>query len=181
MDLWKKAPGDYDKKPEIIPFIPEKKLSDAAIIICPGGGYGGLADHEGSAYAEFFAGNGITSFVLNYRVAPYRFPLPLNDSRRAIRFVRAHADEYGIDTQKIAIMGSSAGGHLSALTSTYKGLLPNEDLDETDKQDSIPNAQILCYPVIISPDEGGISHVGSYENLLGGKDREKEHAVDPSL
>ncbi len=181
MDLWKNVPDTWEKSPVILPFIPAKKTSDAAIIICPGGGYGGLADYEGSDYAKFFAENGITAFALYYRVAPNRFPLPLNDSRRAIRFVRAHAEEYGIDPEKIAIMGSSAGGHLSALTSTFRGVLPNEDIDEIDKQSSMPNAQILCYPVIIAPDDEQISHAGSYFSLLGVKDKEKEAAVDPSL
>ncbi len=181
MDLWKNTPGLCEVIPTIVPFIPENKRSDAAVIICPGGGYGALCDHEGSEYAKKLAENGITAFVLYYRVCPHFFPLPLNDSRRAIRFVRANAEKYGIDGQKIAIMGSSAGGHLAALTSTFCGVLPNEDIDEIDKFDSLPNAQILCYPVIISPDSENISHAGSYGCLLGVEDSAKEKSVDPTL
>lgn len=181
MYLWEKAAGVSETVPTIVPYVPKNKKSDAAIIICPGGGYGALCDHEGAEYAKFFKKNGIVSFVLYYRVFPNVYPLPLNDSRRAVRFVRAHAEEYGINPEAIAIMGSSAGGHLAALTSTFCDKLPNENVDEIDKYSSEPNAQILCYPVIISPDSNNISHIGSYGCLLGSSDRKKEKSVDPSL
>lgn len=181
MNLWENTPGMAEVIPTVVPYIPAEKKSNMAVIICPGGGYGALCDHEGAAYAKFFAENGITAFVLYYRVFPHLYPLPLNDSRRAVRFVRAHAEGYGIDPDKIAIMGSSAGGHLAALTATFGGELPNENIDEIDKFTSTPNAQILCYPVIIAPDENNISHAGSYGCLLGCKDSKKEKSVDPSL
>ena len=65
------------------------------------------------------AENGISAFVVGYRVKPHTFPLPLLDARRGVRFVRFYAEKYGIDKNKVAIMGSSAGGHLAAFTSTY--------------------------------------------------------------
>ena len=168
IELWAQIPGVAEETPAILPFVPEVKQSDAAVVIFPGGGYAFRAsDHEGDQYALFLNQAGITAFVVDYRVAPHRFPAPLLDARRAVRWVRAHAAEYGLDVQKIAVMGSSAGGHLAALSCTYKGEEPIETPDAIDGQNGIPNAQILCYPVICSPTEDKIAHMGSYENLLG--------------
>lgn len=153
---------------------------DKAIIVFPGGAYFCHADHEGIGYAQFLAAHGYHAFVVKYRVNPHVFPAPLLDARRAVRFARAHAAEYGFDPQKIAVMGSSAGGHLAALVSTYTAPLDGENTDEIDTLDCRPNAQILCYPVICSP-KSGVAHVGSYENLLGFTDAEREAEVDPSL
>ena len=98
------------------------------------------ADYEGADYAKFLAENGICAFVVDYRVTPHRFPLPLLDARRAVRTVRYYAKEYGIDKNKIAVMGSSAGGHLAALTATYYDKMEFEDVDDIDKEDCVPNA-----------------------------------------
>ncbi len=146
-------------------YAPETKKSDAAVVIFPGGGYSHLANHEGKGYAEYLNSIGITAFVVYYRVAPNRFPLPLLDARRAVRFVRANCEKFGVDKNKICVMGSSAGGHLTALLSTYTANLVGEGIDEIDKECYIPNGQILCYPVIVSDKE--IAHLGSYNNLLG--------------
>ena len=181
MKLWENTPGMCETEPEITPYLPAKKRTDAAVIVFPGGGYRGLADHEGAGYAEFLAGQGITAFVVNYRVAPHKFPLELLDARRAVRWVRFHAAEYGIDKQRIAVMGSSAGGHLAALVSTYRDKIDFEDLDEVDNEDYLPNAQILCYPVICNPAEEGVAHVGSYHNLLESRENAAERKVDPCL
>lgn len=83
--LWDKTPGMCEEIPQLTAYIPENKRSDAAVVIMPGGGYAMRADHEGKGYAEFLADNGYTAFVCDYRVAPHRFPLPLLDSRRAVR------------------------------------------------------------------------------------------------
>lgn len=180
MKLWENTPGFCETQPEIVPYVPKEKRSDAAIVIFPGGAYRGLADHEGEGYAEFLANNGITAFVVNYRVAPHKFPLELLDARRAVRWVRAHAAEYGICKDKVAVMGSSAGGHLAALVSTYRGKIVFEGLDAVDAEDYLPNAQILCYPVICNP-ENAFAHVGSYHNLLESRETEDERKVDPSI
>ena len=148
INLWETPPGMCEEKPKLTVYLPESKTSMGAVIICPGGAYVGRATHEGKDYAEFLAEYGYTSFVLDYRVTPHKFPLPLLDARRAIRLVRFYADKYEIDKNKIAIMGSSAGGHLAAMTSTYYEPIEFENIDEIDKEDFIPNAQILCYPVI---------------------------------
>lgn len=181
MKLWDQTPGLCLTEPEIIPYIPEEKRSDAAVVIFPGGAYRGLADHEGRGYAEFLNENGITAFVVNYRVAPHRFPLELLDARRAVRWVRAHAEEYGVCKDKVAVMGSSAGGHLTALVSTYRGAIDHEGMDAVDREDYLPNAQILCYPVICHPADDGVAHVGSYHNLLESREQADQAKLDPSL
>ncbi|MCR5151392.1 MAG: alpha/beta hydrolase, partial [Clostridiales bacterium] len=158
-----------------------RKKTDFTVIILPGGGYACLAEHEGKGYAQFFAENGIDSFVLNYHISPFTFPEPLLDSRRAVRLVRANAKKYGINPNKIALMGSSAGGHLCALTSTYTLPVDGDIVDEIDREVSfLPDFQILCYPVILRP-ETGYAHNGSYLNLIGREDKEKERLLDPSL
>ena len=163
-----------------MPYVPKEKRSDAAIVIFPGGAYVGLADHEGAGYAEYLTGQGITAFVVKYRVAPHKFPLELLDARRAVRWVRFHAEEYGVDKERIAVMGSSAGGHLAALVSTYRDNIDFEGLDMVDAEDYLPNAQILCYPVICNP-ENDFAHRGSYHNLLESREPADQAKVDPNL
>ena len=104
-------------------YMPQKKTSDCAILIFPGGGYTHRAPHEGKAYAEFFVAQGIVAAVVEYRVYPHLFPAPLQDAQRAIQMLRYNASKYGIDKNKIAVMGSSAGGHLAAILATYKECL----------------------------------------------------------
>jgi len=174
------APGENVDIAPILQYFPaEEKKSDATVVILPGGGYIARAEHEGSGYAAYFNSIGMDAFVCHYRVAPNRFPLPLLDARRALRWVRYHAAEYGVDPSKIAIMGSSAGGHLAALTSTYFDPIDYEDEDEIDGTSAMPNATILCYPVCHMPDNTDIAHVGSYENLMG---EDRDYAkVSPDL
>lgn len=166
MNLWENVPGVCEEVPMLTPYIPENKTSDGAVVVLPGGGYSCRAEHEGKGYAEFLNSHGITAFVVDYRVAPHRFPLPLIDARRAVQTVRFMADEYKIDKNKIAIMGSSAGGHLASLTSTYFEKTEFDIDDEISKESFIPDFQILCYPVIKLHTEG-IGHIGSGINLLG--------------
>lgn len=157
----------------------ENKKTDAAVVIFPGGGYHFRAEHEGKGYAEYLAENGISSFVVDYRVFPDVFPLPLLDARRAVRFIRANAEKFGIDPHKIAVMGSSAGGHLAAMESTYTEKIDGEGIDETDSFDFIPDAQILCYPVIL-PIGNEFAHEGSYKNLLGEENLAFAPKLDPT-
>lgn len=162
----------------LVAYLPDTRKSDMAIIVFPGGGYSGLAKHEGEGYATVFCEWGITAFVLKYRVSPNTFPAPLQDARNAVRYVRSHAAEYGIDPQKIVVIGSSAGGHLAALLSTYTAALEGE----TDTFAAYrPNAQVLCYPVICSSQSGDICHAGSYQCLLGTTQPNDCVAFDPSL
>jgi len=163
--LWENdVPGYIEKKetPLLHYYPTENKKGDGTVVICPGGGYAIRAQHEGKGYAEYLNSIGLDAFVLDYRVKPYRFPCPLLDARRAIRFVRKNAEKFGISPEKIAVMGSSAGGHLAALVSTYKPAIDGEGADELDSVDFLPNAQILCYPVLDL-----MGHPGSFMNLLG--------------
>ena len=179
-NLWENTPGLCEEIPKITYYKPENIKSPWSVVILPGGAYFGRAEHEGKGYAEFFRDNGINAFVVDYRVSPHRFPLPLLDSRRAIRYVRYFAEKFGVNKDKVAIMGSSAGGHLSALTSTYFDKIDFEDTDDIDKEDFIPNAQILCYPVIKLMGRK-VAHIGSGINLLGDKYAELAESVTPEL
>ena len=162
--LWnEEIPGYIDGAdiPTIHYYPAKNKNGDGCVVIFAGGGYRARAAHEGEGYAHFFEERGIDSFVVDYRFKPSYFPLPLLDARRGVRYVRANAEKYGIDPNKIAVMGSSAGGHLAALVSTYKGKIEGEGVDSLDDVDPMPNMQILCYPVL---DING--HPGSFINLL---------------
>lgn len=180
VNLWENTPGMCETVPTLDIYLPENKTSDTAIVILPGGGYRCLADHEGKDYAEFFNAHGIAAFVCKYRVHPHLFPLPLLDARRAIRYVRYHSKEYQVNANQIYIMGSSAGGHLAALTSTYHKAIEFEGLDEIDLQDHKPNGQILCYPVIALLGKS-ISHLGSGKHLLGELQAELGEELSPHL
>ena len=116
--------------------------------------------------------------MVSYRVSPATFPDPLLDARRAVRFVRANAERFGIDTAQVLVMGSSAGGHLAALVSTYREAIDGEGADAIDEQSPFPNAQVLCYPVISS--DPSVGHSGSYQKLLGERLGEAA-AYDPEL
>ncbi len=172
-DLWNTVPGECMEIPKITAYIPEEKKSDGAVVIFPGGAYAGRAPHEGAGYAKMLAEKGYVSFVVDYRVSPHRFPCQLLDARRGVKFARFYAERYGIDKNKIAVMGSSAGGHLAALASTYFDDIDIEiERDDIENEDFIPDAQILCYPVIRILGRG-IAHFGTGQNLLG----VEKHAV----
>jgi acetyl esterase/lipase len=156
-------------EPTITYYIPKNKTTDAAVIICPGGGYGILAyDHEGTEIAEWFNNKGMTAVVLKYRL-PERENFenvsirPLQDAQAALRIVRKNADKYGLAKDKIGIMGFSAGGHLAATAST---LFDTQVGEVTDPSVSVrPDFSLLIYPVI-SLDKD-ITHEGSKSNLIG--------------
>ena len=136
------------------------------VVICPGGGYGLLSmEKEGYEVAAYFNRLGMHAAVLVYRLKAYGYPAPLVDTTRAIRYLRAHAEEHGIDPARIGIMGFSAGGHAAALAST---LFESGDAlvgDALDKVSARPDFSILAYAVLSS--ERGVAHEGSFRNLLG--------------
>jgi acetyl esterase/lipase len=169
--LWPEgAPGALGKEakdiPTLTPFFPESsKATGAAMIICPGGGYQHLADHEGKVYAQWLNDHGIAGFVLKYRLGPaYHHPAMLQDASRAVRLVRARAGEWKLDPNRIGIMGSSAGGHLASSLLTHFDGGSSNAVDEIERQSSRPALGILCYPVISM---GKFAHQGSKINLLG--------------
>lgn len=153
--------------PTITPYLPSSETATgSAVVICPGGGYGQLAEHEGEGYARFLNENGIAAFVLKYRLGSndYRHPAMLQDASRALRLVRANASTWGIDPTRIAIMGSSAGGHLASSLLTHFDAGQPDHTDPVERQSSRPDVGILCYPVITM---GPGTHQGSRRNLLG--------------
>ena len=155
-------------KPRLYPFLPANRSSRTAVLIVPGGGYVNVAlGHEGFQYAEWLNAQGVAAFVLDYRVAPYKYPAEIQDGVQAMRTIRAHASDYGIDPDRIGVWGSSAGGHLAAVLATECKLsdAPNSGLSGLDCQ---PNFAILAYPVI-AMEIGGTPppHPGSVQSLLG--------------
>jgi len=158
--------------PEIAVYRPDQP-NGAAVIICPGGGYTMLAyDWEGTTFAEWYNEMGITAFVLTYRLPHWeseecRDQVALMDAARAMRTVRHHADEWGIDDTKIGVMGFSAGGHLASTLSTRFDEGDADTDDEIEKHTSRPDFSILVYPVISMED--GVTHKGSRSNLIGKK------------
>jgi acetyl esterase/lipase len=169
------AMGEKDSdRPGLWIYPAGEKPNGAAVIICPGGGYAVHAtDHEGVQPARYFNSIGVTAFVLRYRLAPYRHPVPLLDAQRAIRYVRHHAEKFQIDPNRIGIMGFSAGGHLTSTAVTHfdSGLAAADD--PIDRLSCRPNFGILGYPVVSFIAE--YSHRGSARNLLG------ENASDEQL
>ncbi|WP_234736740.1 alpha/beta hydrolase [Tellurirhabdus bombi] len=159
---------DPTKRPKMEFFIPEGGGTQkrAAILVCPGGGYGGLAPHEGAPFAEFFASKGIVSAVLTYRVSPNRYPAPYGDAVRAMRLFRSQAESLGVDPAKIGIMGFSAGGHLASTVATQPDLYKEPEDDLVNKISARPDRAILGYPVISFEE---FAHLGSVKNLLGEK------------
>lgn len=148
-----------------------KKLP--ALVLCQGGAYLRRAEHEGEPIAKYFNSIGVNVFIVNYRVAPYRYPYPFMDLQRAIRFVRYNCDEYNVDPNKIGVIGFSAGGNLAASSCVHfdLGKSDKDALDDIDKVSCRPDISILCYPVITL--EGEYAHKGSAVNLLG-EDASKE-------
>jgi acetyl esterase/lipase len=159
--LWPSQPSD--DAPHLIPYLIEG-VHHPCVIVCPGGGYHHLANHEGEPVAKWLNSIGISAFVLKYRVAPHRHPKPLNDALRAIRLVRSQSAEWRIDPSRIGILGFSAGGHVASSAGTHfdDGNFYAED--PIERASSRPDLMVLCYPVISFQE---YAHIGSVTNLLG--------------
>ncbi|GAB4459026.1 MAG: hypothetical protein OHK0029_21100 [Armatimonadaceae bacterium] len=153
--------------PTVTVYSPQVgRNNGAAIVICPGGGYQGLAGHEGLPVAEWLNANGATGVVLKYRLGPrYHHPTMWNDVGRAIRFTRSQAKEWAIDPQRVGVLGFSAGGHLASTISTHFSPGDPNAADPVEQFSSRPDAAVLIYPVITL--EGEFAHAGSRKNLLG--------------
>lgn len=138
----------------------------AMVIICPGGSYSGLAyAKEGIRTAKWFRDRGVTAAVLSYRFKPYRFPVPMSDVQRAIQVVRAHAQRWDIDPNRIGIMGFSAGGHAASTATVYHVPADPRSDDPIARVSSRPNFAVLVYPVITMAEPD--THMGSRTSLLG--------------
>jgi acetyl esterase/lipase len=166
------APGalgnDEADKPRMYPFLPKKRSTSAAVLVIPGGGYEHVAiGHEGFQIAAWLNAQGMPAFVLDYRVKPYRYPVEIDDGRRAMRLIRAHAAEYGVDPNRLVVWGSSAGGHLASSLGTHceSATAAATNTDAEDTVSCKPDFMVLEYPVIsmAAPE----AHHGSALNLLG--------------
>jgi len=173
MPLWQGrvpgALGDSDEdRPTISWYAPDsERTPHTAVIVIPGGSYGYLAtNHEGRQVANWLNAAGITAFVLKYRLGPkYHHPVELGDAQRAIRLIRSRAKEFAIASDKIGVMGFSAGGHLASTTETHFDSGDPNAADPIDRVSSRPDFAILAYPVISLVAD--YSHQGSKKNLLG--------------
>ena len=142
-------------KPSIRVFLPDAtKATGRAVVCCPGGGYTHLATgHEGYDWAPFFNERGIAFIVLKYRMPHANTDVPISDAKEALKVVRENAQKWGINPQKVGIMGSSAGGHLASTISAHSDSL------------TMPAFQILFYPVITL--NYPYTHQGSRHCLIG--------------
>jgi acetyl esterase/lipase len=171
INLWadgsKNNGTDPANRPNLVIYKPKgsSKGKRAAMVVCPGGGYGMLAsDHEGVQFARLFASKGMVAAVLTYRVAPNKFPAPYADAVRAMRIVRSRASEFGIDPSRIGLMGFSAGGHLASTVATQPQLYKDPEDSLAASVSARPDRVVLGYPVITF---GEFTHAGSVKNLLG--------------
>ncbi|MCA9268192.1 MAG: alpha/beta hydrolase [Planctomycetales bacterium] len=174
MLLWPQgAPGalgeEAKDKPTLIAYLPEKSTAPtAAVVICPGGGYGHLAmDHEGHQIAQWLNSFGVAGFICDYRHRGkgYGHPAPLDDAQQAIRTVRANAEKWGVAPQKIGVLGFSAGGHLASTAATHFDAGDSTAADPVARASCRPDFAVLCYAVIAFGES--YSHGGSQRNLLG--------------
>jgi acetyl esterase/lipase len=159
-------------KPKLTIYLPKKGNTGMGVVICPGGGYGGLAvKHEGHDIAKKLQENGIAGFVLEYRMpntpyvdTKYKEFVPLIDAQRAILLVRENASKWGVKKNKVGILGNSAGGHLASTAGTH---FNEEKIPNPYHTDLRPSFMVLNYPVISFADS--ITHNGSRNNLIGVK------------
>lgn len=159
--------GEADQ-PRMYAFLPKTRSTSTGVLVIPGGGYQMVAmGHEGAQIAGWLNAQGVPAFVLDYRVAPYHYPAEIEDGERAMRLIRAHAAEYGIDPNRIGVWGFSAGGHLASTIGTHcdADTVPLANRDAVDSQSCKPDFLILAYPVISM--ELPETHAGSRMNLLG--------------
>jgi len=172
------APGakgnEAADQPTLDVYIPSEGANGAAVVVFPGGGYRHLAvDHEGQQIARWLNSFGVAAFVLKYRLGPrYHHPIQMGDAHRALRHVRLHAAEFGVDPGRLGVWGFSAGGHLASTAATHFDRGDAAAAEPIDRMSSRPDFAILAYPVISLTTE--YTHQGSKRHLLGDN-------PDPSL
>jgi acetyl esterase/lipase len=177
--LWEKTPGVVEGKdtdtdptePTMDIYLPAGAAArTVGIVVLPGGGYTHLSTiREGSDVAKMLNAHGIAAFVVRYRHAPrYEHPIPMLDGQRAMRIVRARAEEWHVDAKKIGVLGFSAGGHLAATLATEFDGGNVDAADAIDRVSCRPDFAVLLYPVITMTDEVHV-HKGSRTALLGGR------------
>ncbi len=152
-----------------VPYLVRHRVRGArqapALLILPGGGYSFRSEKlDGLDPAEWFSARGIACYVLNYRVDPYRHPVPLQDAARALRWLRAHAEREQIDPRRVAVLGTSAGGHLAALLATEDGAGDPSSPDPVERESSKPDLLLMAQAVVSFEQ---FVHEGSRRRLLG--------------
>lgn len=165
------SPVSYQKvtDPTITISLPSReKATGTAVLVCPGGGYAGLAfDHEGIQIAKWLNENGIAAFILKYRlpsdlIMKDKSTGPLQDAQEAMRIIRRNSKEWNINPRKVGVIGFSAGGHLASTLSTH---FAEKVYDVADTVSARPDFSILMYPVITM--DASFTHAGSRKNLIG--------------
>jgi acetyl esterase/lipase len=154
--------------PTLTVFLPPTgKASGAAMVVMPGGGYSHLSRREGLTASQWLASNGMTTFILKYRLGKkYHHPAEMDDGLRAVRYVRANASAWGLDPQRIGIIGFSAGGHLASTVATHFDAGDSTAKDPIERVSSRPDLHILLYPVVTFEGESNV-HTNSRAWLLG--------------
>lgn len=168
MKLWENGTPLYNEEygqpeTELQLYLLGGEERRGCIVVCPGGGYAGLAGHEAEPFAKMFNDAGYHAVVLRYRCAPYKHPCQLLDVQRAIRTVRYNAEAWHVKPDSIAVCGSSAGGHLALMAAEHydRGLTGGDEIDAVSCR---PDAAILCYAVATL---GEYTHGGTRRNLTG--------------
>ncbi len=151
-------------EPSITPYVVNDKKT--AVIVCPGGGYGCKAGHEGEPIARMYNEHDINAYVLDYNVAPCHKFAPLSDVQRAIRTLRHMGYE------KVGVCGFSAGGHLTCTSATMYDFEAYPKADKIDEYSARPDAFIPCYPVVTFDES--FTHMGSRQNLLSSEWQDQE-------
>jgi acetyl esterase/lipase len=157
--------------PSLTPYLLEGAGPYSTIIVFPGGGYRARAAHEAEPIACWLNSLGVAALVLNYRVAPFQHPTPLQDAQRAIRLIRYRAEEWRLDPNRVGVLGFSAGGHLVSSAGTHYDQGDPAADDPVERLSSRPDLLVLCYPVITM---GQYTHEGSRTALLGEREQNPE-------
>lgn len=181
IDIWEgeiyHSEGKDGFRPTLQTYILDGSKKRGTVLICPGGGYGMTSEREAEPIALQFNAAGLNAFIVYYSVAPRKHPQPLLDVSRAMCIIRQNAEDWKVDSNKIAVCGFSAGGHLAASLGVHWDKEYSQNVSGIDKSMNKPNGMILCYPVISS---GQYAHRGSFENLLG-QDANEEQLFEMSL
>lgn len=156
--------GPNENTPSIELFLLDSNSQNPVMIVAPGGAYSHRAPHEAYPVAQWLNNIGISAIVLNYRVAPFKYPVPLEDIKRAVRVTRYHASEWGVNPDRLGVLGFSAGGHLVSTAGTHFDYGNKLEDDPIERLSSRPDLMVLCYPVITMKEH---THEGSKHNLLG--------------
>jgi acetyl esterase/lipase len=172
--LWDNSPKDYIGEYDTgvnagYPYMDEFVIKDGkahpCFLILPGGGYDHMSNHEGANVASELNKQGISCFVLYYRLAPYKHPVYLYDVKRAMRYIRYNADKYNIIPDKIGIMGFSAGAHLACLCAENFDRFEYDSEDDIDKVSARPDLLCMSYPVVTITKD--VQHARSGDNMCG--------------